>query len=79
MDVQIHRLADIRPLNAQPGEDDALISLHTAPLPADLGPAIQARTYVFKFVDRLEVELWNFDDFIKKSASRWLGYESDEE
>ncbi|KAH6909096.1 hypothetical protein BKA70DRAFT_1371768 [Coprinopsis sp. MPI-PUGE-AT-0042] len=81
IDVQVHPLADIGPLSAQPGKDDALIGLHAAPLPSpeNLAPAVQVKTYVFKFVDRLQVELWDFDDFVKNSASRWFDYESDSE
>lgn len=81
VEVQVHLLAPCVPLSEQTGDGDELIRLHTVPLPPteDLAPPIQASTYVFKFVDSLEVDLWDFDEFVKKNASKWYDYGSDEE
>jgi len=81
VEVQVHPLAPCVPLSEQTGDGDELIRLHTVALPSteDLAPPIRASTYVFKFVDSLEVDLWDFDDFVKNSASRWFDYEEDEE
>ena len=81
MEVEVHRLAPSVPLSEQDGDGDELIRLHSAPLPLleDLAPATRASTYVFKSLESLEVDLWDFHDFVKNSASKWFDYDSDSE
>lgn len=59
--------------------EDDIIHMHGTPFPIDteLSPGVQVDTYVYRMLDRLEPELWSFDEFVRKHAAQWFSYVPD--
>ena len=53
--------------------------MHATSLPADieLTSGVQVDTYVYRMLERLDPELWMFDDFVRNHAAQWFGYVPD--
>lgn len=60
-------------------DEDDIIFMHGTPLPteSELSPGVQVDTYVYRMLDRLEPELWRFDEFVRNHAAQWFNYVPD--
>jgi hypothetical protein len=56
----------------------AFIPTNPPALPSELLIPVQASTYIFKHIHKLEPELWSFHDFVIKNAHKWYGNDWDE-
>jgi len=59
-------------LSEHPSDEKSLIAIKPLPL-AELKPALDVETYVYKNFENLDAELWSFEDFVKNSARKWYG------
>jgi hypothetical protein len=61
--------------------EDSLNPTALSPLATigELAPPIEAQTYVWCVEDnRLDKELWSFDEFVRKNAGKWVGRGAEE-
>ncbi|KAH6909094.1 hypothetical protein BKA70DRAFT_224775 [Coprinopsis sp. MPI-PUGE-AT-0042] len=84
--VDVHPLNDLEdfsleghPLSSADVQS-TFIPSNPPPLPesSELSLPVQANTYVFKHVGKLEPELWPFHDFVAKNAHKWYRSDWDE-
>ncbi|KAF8206392.1 hypothetical protein K438DRAFT_1578269 [Mycena galopus ATCC 62051] len=61
--VSVHPLESLGSL-----ADYTMLTATPPPLPADLPDAVEVDTYVYNKVTNLMAEIWDFDDFVQKSA-----------
>lgn len=78
--LTIHPLASFEPLSAHAEQDDEIIRIHATPLPteAELTLGVQVDTYVYRALERLDPDLWMFDDFVQNHADQWFNYVPDD-
>ncbi|KAJ7583652.1 hypothetical protein C8J56DRAFT_214843 [Mycena floridula] len=72
-DVFVYPLSKSVPLSDYVVEDTA------PPLPSDLPTAVYCQTYVYKDIHNLDPEPWSFQDFVKNSQWKSLGYDGPED
>ncbi|KAH8100760.1 hypothetical protein BXZ70DRAFT_906950 [Cristinia sonorae] len=76
--VSVHPLVSAEPLNS----DNVIVPRTTPSLPPldALPPAVTAQTYVWvDSLDHLEPAIWEYSDFVKDSAWKWVGKSDSEE
>ncbi|KAI0075813.1 hypothetical protein K474DRAFT_1760323 [Panus rudis PR-1116 ss-1] len=74
--VSVHPLGPFVPLASTAGSDSAIIPTTPPEIPSHDGlqPAISAQTYIWKdSIARLEPELWEFAQFVRDNAWKWVG------
>ncbi|KAG6817680.1 hypothetical protein H0H87_005439 [Tephrocybe sp. NHM501043] len=73
--VDVHPLGILVKLSEYPIDDEALIPSNPPALPAlsKLAPPVSAKTYVYDLFQRLQPELWSFEEFVKNNAWKWYG------
>ncbi|KAG6899298.1 hypothetical protein C0993_011460 [Termitomyces sp. T159_Od127] len=69
--VDVHPLSTFVKLSQYPVDDETLIPSKPPALPETLAPPFRTDTYVYNMLDRLEPDLWSFEDFVKKNAWKW--------
>ncbi|EFI27900.1 homoaconitate hydratase [Coprinopsis cinerea okayama7 len=84
--VSVHPLSELKDfdLTSHPlsrSDEASLVPTHPPPLPdtSELLPPVEAETYIFKYVRKLEPELWSFEDFVAKNARKWYSNDWNEE
>lgn len=78
--VKVHPLGPLTSLSAHTAEFKKLFPTHPPPLPdvSELAPAIDAETYVFIDLAKLDASPWDFGDFVEHNAWKWHGAAADD-
>lgn len=78
--VKVYPLGPLASISTHLREFKDLVPAKPPPLPqeSELAAAIDADTYVFLELDKLEAEPWDFANFVEHNAWKWYGAAADD-
>lgn len=74
--VSAHPLTSFTPLTSDSSADTSIVPSTTPTLPdlSSLPPPVQAQTYIWVApLSRIEPELWEYAQFVRDNAWKWVG------